>query len=75
LGVIADKHSLDDNAGVSGGQGMIEVMRVDHSVRGVWSPSLVDLVSGDEVAKITRVETYKLVVSLQSSITDSIAQL
>lgn len=43
--------------------------------RGTLSPSLVDLMPGDDGAVITSVETYALAVPLRSSIADSTAAL
>jgi L-alanine-DL-glutamate epimerase-like enolase superfamily enzyme len=54
---------------------MSDGLRTDDGARGVLSPALVDLVPGDEGAKITSVETYALAVPLRTSIADSTAQL
>jgi L-alanine-DL-glutamate epimerase-like enolase superfamily enzyme len=54
---------------------MSEVLRGNSAARGVLSPSLVDLVPGDEGAKITSVETYALAVPLRTPIADSTAAL
>jgi L-alanine-DL-glutamate epimerase-like enolase superfamily enzyme len=45
------------------------------SARGTLSPSLVDLLPGDDGAVITSVETYALAVPLRNSIADSTAAL
>lgn len=54
---------------------MSDGLRTGDGARGVLSPAIVDLVSGDEGAKITSVQTYSLAVPLRSSIADSTAQL